>query len=805
MSAAERLAEIAEFTRYLGTVWPSAREGALASLSQRCGRCILSERHSPLSEGLCAQCRACRGSGSPVARPEGEADAPPREPLTTERGLLEQGGPHGGDLAQALDEVLQQHQGKAEGWHDALVMFSGGKDSTLLLHTLQQRFPRLRLLAVMIDNGFTSSVAAANAQRVAGMLQDVDYCTLTPRHSLYETTFRHALTHLDGEGSYASVERLAGDLNIDLCRNLAASRGIPLVIHGGTREQVERNLGVTGFEIPRALERVRRVQVDRFVLAQIYGERELAYWWDGTRWPEHAIPRILFPFCAWPYDEAHIRREVVRLSYFLPGNEDPLASNSDLLPVNLALDVQRLGYTSYEPDFARLVREGKADRTSLLLLFQAIEHLARGGAFLPRCITDTLRRLRLSHEQLGLPVPEQDSQTGLRPSGARPPCSTCCAGAARAPAQQPSENNPARGPLAMTQPSEAEMDEFVRQGGMAPSGGNAQPWRVALKPGALELHLEPGRTGSFLDVEGTASRFAAGCFIENVCLAAAAGGWRADVAASPEGNPSEALVTLRFSRSDPAPRDPLVDQIPRRHTNRRLHEGPPIEPLVIEQLRQALGQHDEVRLVAVTDPAKKREAAAHLGVGEAILLQHSQLFSDMLSELRWTRVEAERTRDGVALSTLELPAAAVGLLHALRKWPGLRRLLPRPALKKMPEPLLLGSSHLCVVPLRGAPSTQALIGAGRAVQRVWLRATELGLAVQPLAALPFMLLRATHFGGAGFSPEECRELQDAGAGLQVLLGLSADELPLFIFRLSRAAAASDRALRLPHRQLYLST
>jgi hypothetical protein len=225
---------------------------------------------------------------------------------------------------------------------------------------------------------------------------------------------------------------------------------------------------------------------------------------------------------------------------------------------------------------------------------------------------------------------------------------------------------------------------------------------------------------------------------------------------------------------------------------------------VIEQLREALGKHSEARLVAVADPAKKLEAASHLGTGEAIFLRHSQLFSDMLSELRWTRAEAERTRDGVALSTLELPPAAVGLLHALRKWPGLRKLLPKQALKKMPEPLLLGSSHLCVVPLCGAPGNQALLRLGRAAQRLWLRATELGLAVQPLAALPFMLVRATHFGGAGFDPEECRELEAAGAGLRALLGLSADELPLFIFGLSRSAPASDRALRLPHRQLYRS-
>jgi len=248
-------------------------------------------------------------------------------------------------------------------------MFSGGKDSTLLLHTLRARYPRLRLLAVMIDNGFTSSIALSNVRRVASIISDVDHCVLKPQEGLFQSTFRHALTHLGKGGCYDSVERLGGDLNLDVCRNLAASLGIPLLLHGGTRAQVERNLALRTFETPRAFERQRRERINDFVLREIYDSEQLKYWWDGSAWAEERIPRVLFPFFVWQHDEQAVRREVVRLGLFEAGNENPLASNSDLLPVNLAVDVARLGYTSYEPDFAQLIRQGRAERLPWLQLF----------------------------------------------------------------------------------------------------------------------------------------------------------------------------------------------------------------------------------------------------------------------------------------------------------------------------------------------------------------------------------------------------------------------------------------------------
>lgn len=379
LQPADRMAEIDAFLRFTRETWPQLRAGVIAEIARRCSICAVSERHSPLTNGICAEC---------------DSYAVPTDAV-------------GNDTTDAteLDRILQDHQGRAAGNYDALVMFSGGKDSALLLHLLRLGHPGLRLLAVMVDNGFTSTIALENARRVSSLISDVDYLTIKPKESLFRNTFRYALTHLNAGGCYSSVDRLAGDLAFDIGRNTAARFGIPLVLHGGTRAQAQKILGLFSYETPRAWERVKRESTGGFPLREIYDEEDMRYWWDGSAWPEERVPRVLFPFCAWPYDEDAVRQEVQRLGLLDKGNENPIASNSHLLPINFAVDTFRLGYSGYEPELSQLIREGRAPREPWQFVFESIEYLARRGELLPRCVAATLERIGLSHRELGLPEP----------------------------------------------------------------------------------------------------------------------------------------------------------------------------------------------------------------------------------------------------------------------------------------------------------------------------------------------------------------------------------------------------------------
>ncbi|HEY3196408.1 MAG TPA: hypothetical protein VGJ57_00220, partial [Nitrospirales bacterium] len=79
----------------------------------------------------------------------------------------------------ALNELLHQHQGKGAFQYDAICLFSGGKDSTYMIHRIRCEFPRLRMLAYTIDNGFMSPVAKDNVYELIGKLQ-IDHIFARP-------------------------------------------------------------------------------------------------------------------------------------------------------------------------------------------------------------------------------------------------------------------------------------------------------------------------------------------------------------------------------------------------------------------------------------------------------------------------------------------------------------------------------------------------------------------------------------------------------------------------------------------------
>ncbi len=384
MKPEERIDETKDFLRFASQIWPNKRKQFGKQISSRCAKCVLSDQCTVLENGLCPLCK----ESSTLETSDNSSNI--------------------AAMSSSLDEILDSHQETANGQYDALVMFSGGKDSTMLLHELRKQYSRLRILAVMIDNGFTSPIALQNVRRVSDVINDVDHLIHKPKASLFRNTFRYALTHLGSGGCYSSVDRLAGDLALDICRNLAAAAAIPLLIHGGTRAQVQRILKLSSFETPRNLEKQKRETIANFKLSEIYSDEEMRYWWDGSLWDEDRVPRVIFPHYVWEYDEQEVRREVVKLGLLAEGNDNPIASNYDLLPLNFAVDVNHLGFTSYEPEFSQLIREGKTNREHWLNIFESIEYLARKGMLLPRCIDDTLGKLQMSHTELHLPPPSTE-------------------------------------------------------------------------------------------------------------------------------------------------------------------------------------------------------------------------------------------------------------------------------------------------------------------------------------------------------------------------------------------------------------
>jgi hypothetical protein len=351
-----------------------------------------------------------------------------------------------------------------------------------------------------------------------------------------------------------------------------------------------------------------------------------------------------------------------------------------------------------------------------------------------------------------------------------------------------------------------ELRRLVEAGGMAPSGGNVQPWRVTATDDTLTVGFDLPRATSFLDVGRLASVLALGAFVENVTIAAESLGLRFGLELGDMMDDASPLARLRFGgRRDPAEvwPHPLYPFIPQRTTNRHLHEGPAIDDRTIDAITAAAREPEgRCRCVALGTEEARREAARLLGATDVLRMFHREMHEQMFAELRWTPEETEATRDGIDVATLELSPEAVGQLGALRSHELVVRAVPPEAIAGLAQRAIGGSSHVgCLaVSLLGGTLRRGLFVAGQALARLWLTATRLGVALQPWSVLPFLVLRVRHFGGAGLSAAETGEIERLGRELEQLCGLGAGEIPIFIFRLAYAPTPSARALRLPWTQ-----
>ena len=356
-------------------LWRWLRPVVGGQLARRCRHCVIPESYRAIgADGLCDACR------QPVA----EAAVP--QPAA--------------DSGQ-FDQLLQSFAGRGPGQHDALVLISGGKDSSLLLHRLRSDYPGLRLISLLVDNGFMSPIALDNAARVRSRF-DVDHLTYRLNAGFVAKGFRFVLTHLERQRGYSMVDMLDGTLTFDTARTLASQMRLPLIICGLSAVQSETLFAARLQELPpgeevRAFERLAQTP-----LPEIYDEDEMERFWDPANYPASEPPRFMMPMVVWDLDETHILAEVERLGLLQADRTRPLLTNNALIPLIAIAEISQFGYTSFEVEFAEMIRRGKSDRTYWRNLFEMAEYSAKTGSFLSASTLETLSALGLTKADVGL-------------------------------------------------------------------------------------------------------------------------------------------------------------------------------------------------------------------------------------------------------------------------------------------------------------------------------------------------------------------------------------------------------------------
>ena len=188
-----------------------------------------------------------------------------------------------------------------------------------------------------------------------------------------------------------------------------------------------------------------------------------------------------------------------------------------------------------------------------------------------------------------------------------------------------------------------------------------------------------------------------------------------------------------------------------------------------------------------------------VGAVDRLRILHPRMHHELFRELRWSRKEAEATGDGIDVTSLALsPVDMAGLqlcrrwssMELVRQWGGGRNL------EKMSRKYVAGSSAIGLIVMPTARPDDYFNG-GRALERMWLTATERRLAIHPITATPYYFALLLRQGGQGLDASTIAELRALRPEFERLFGLTTPTAEVLLFRVAYASLETTRSRRRP--------
>jgi hypothetical protein len=341
----------------------------------------------------------------------------------------------------------------------------------------------------------------------------------------------------------------------------------------------------------------------------------------------------------------------------------------------------------------------------------------------------------------------------------------------------------------------------------APSGDNTQPWRFEIRSDdAVDIHGYDTRQTCVYDLDGHASQLSHGALLENVDVAASRFGARADWSIVSE-RAGHIIYRVKLERDAARSTEhPLAAFITQRSVQRRAMRATPLTDDAQLALRQSVPGYELVLMGG----HRERIAMATLNARNAqIRLTIPEAYDVHKAVIAWNcRTSDDRIPDAslgagpVLLATMKFAMASWPRVDFFNRYMG-GTLLPRLMLDFLPG--VLCSSHFALIAPAEPSNTLDRVGAGRALQRLWLTATSVGLQMQP-SYTPLVFARYAREGRpftriAGIDAQA----RDVARRLDELLGGRAARA-VFLGRLGPARGkATTRSTRLPLERLIAGT
>lgn len=330
----------------------------------------------------------------------------------------------------------------------------------------------------------------------------------------------------------------------------------------------------------------------------------------------------------------------------------------------------------------------------------------------------------------------------------------------------------------------------------APSGDNAQPWSFSLVEGDLLVSNLEERDPTLYNFRQRGSYLAHGALAENIAIAAARAGY--DAAIRPF--PGARGCTMRVSFKSAAPcESPLCDAIEKRATNRKRYQLRDLEPAHRDKLIAAAAGTPGITFKLVEGNEYVRALAETVSVNERLLFEHRSLHTFLFGIIRWTEAQ-ERAKPGLYIKTMEFPPPLQFIIkYVLCHWPivsvlnkmGLSKQIARDSAKNHAASSAIGAI------IASDLTNASFFNAGYVFQRVWLTTTSLGLSLQPITAIPYLMQRVEAGEIDSFSREHVSLIREAASSIAKQFAVRGTEHVAMLFRIGYDGEPTARSMKLP--------
>jgi molybdopterin/thiamine biosynthesis adenylyltransferase len=320
----------------------------------------------------------------------------------------------------------------------------------------------------------------------------------------------------------------------------------------------------------------------------------------------------------------------------------------------------------------------------------------------------------------------------------------------------------------------------------APSGGNAQPWHIEARDGAVSIRLAPEHTTT-MDVRYRASAVALGAATFNARVAAAADGLIGDVDFQPGDEASPLTAVVRLAAGADPELSAMYDAMLRRQTNRRRGDRVSIPTETLELLAPA-AEREGARVHIFRGQVELAGVAGILAAADRIRYLTPRLHAEMFAELR--SPGAQDSESGIDIRSLELQPADLVMLDILRRPEVMANIAAWDAGTALGDDTyarVTASAAVGVISVRGQTLTDYARG-GSAAESVWIAAQQHGIAVQPVS--PAFLYAHGDEDLHELSPAFAGDLADLQYNFRKLANTEAGESQVLVFRFSRAPRPS---------------